>query len=233
MELNFTGEVCIPGVTPKRIEDDHIERYRFASQYVKGKIVLDIACGVGYGSKILAEAGALRIDAVDVSEDLIAYAKCNYKKENIHFLVGDICAYKTDILYDIIVCFETIEHIEDYNKALSNLYSLFRKGGLLLISSPNRLITSPNAKTIESKPDNKFHVREFTIEELKAVLKGHGFEIQDSDIFGQRQQMYFKNKCLRRIYKRIFNPDELANPVVTRIRNRMPRYFIIVSRKNK
>lgn len=233
MELNFTGEVWVPGVTPKRIEDDHIERYRFASQFVKGKIILDIACGVGYGSKVLAQAGSLRVDAVDISKDLIAYGTHNYKMENIRFIVGDIRLYKTDVLYNIIVCFETIEHIEDYNKALSNLYSLLSKGGLLVISSPNRLITSPEAKTIKSKPDNKFHVCEFTIEELKSILEDHGFEIYDSDIYGQRQQWYFRNKYLQSIHKKLFNPDEMCSPVVTKVGKKMPRYFIIVARKTK
>jgi SAM-dependent methyltransferase len=231
MGLKFTGEFWIPGATPKRIEEDHVERYRFASQFVKRKTVLDIACGVGYGSKILMQAGALRVDGVDISEELIGHARCNYKMENIRFLVGDVCSYKADVSYDIIICLETIEHLKDYNKALSTIYSLLRKDGLLIISSPNRLITSPDAKSIKTNPDNKFHIREFTIEELGSLLRGHDFEIYESDIFGQRQQRYFKNRYLQRIYKNIFSPDALSSPVVTRVGKRMPRYFIIIARK--
>lgn len=231
MVLKFTGEMWIPGATPKRIEDDHIERYRFASQFVKGKTVLDIACGAGYGSKILAQAGALRVDGVDISEDLIVYAKSNYRVSNLRFLIGDICSYKADVSYDVIVCFETIEHIRDYNKSLANLYSLLTNDGLFLISSPNRLITSQQAKSIKSKPDNRFHIQEFTIEELKSALEGHGFEMSNLDIFGQRQQKYFRNEYLQRIYKKFFKPDKLCSPVVTKVHRRMPRYFIIVARK--
>lgn len=231
MDLEFTGEYFIPGKSPKRIEEDHIERYRFATQFVNGKTVLDIAWGVGYGSRTLAEAGTLRVDGVDISEDLISYAKCNYQMKNIPFLVGDISEYKTDELYDVITCFETIEHVEDYRRALSNLYSLLNNDGLLIISTPNRLITSPYAKSINDKPSNKFHVREFTIEEFESTLKDHGFLIDGSDIFGQRQQRYFSNTYLRRIYKNLFSPDDRFSPVLTRVGKLMPRYFVVVARK--
>lgn len=231
MYLIFTGEYFIPEKSPKRIEEDHIERYRFATQFVNGKTVLDIACGVGYGSGILAEAGALRVDGVDISEDVINYAKCNYHMDNISFLIGDISEYKTNEPYDVITCFETIEHVEDYRRALSNLYSLLNNCGLLLISSPNRLITSPYAKSINDKPSNQFHVREFTIEELGSALNDHGFLIDGSEIFGQRHQRHFANGYLRRIYKKLFNPDKRFNPVLTRVGKLMPRYFVIVARK--
>jgi len=231
MKPDFTGETWIPGATPKRIEDDHIERYRFASKFVRGKIVLDIACGAGYGSKIFAQAGASRVDAVDISEDLINYAKSNYKIANIRFLIGDIYSYKADVFYDIIICFETIEHIKKYDRALSNLYSLLHNNGLLIISSPNRIITSPHAKSIESKPDNKFHIREFTVEELRSILEAHSFKVNALDIYGQRLQRYFKNKRLQKTYKGLLRPDELFSPIVTRAGKRIPRYFIIIARK--
>ena len=193
MHLKFTGEYFIPEKSPKKIEEDHVERYKFAAQFVNGKTVLDIACGVGYGSGILAEAGALRVDGVDISEDVINYAKCNYQMDNISFLIGDISEYKTNKPYDVITCFETIEHVEHYRTVLSNLYLLLNNYGLLIISSPNRLITSPYAKSIKDKPSNKFHVREFTVAELGSALSDHGFVVDGSVIRGQRQQRYFAN----------------------------------------
>jgi len=230
-DMKFTGEYCIPGASPKRIEDDHVERYRFAAQFVSAKTVLDIACGVGYGSKLLADAGASKVDGVDISKELIEYAKRNYHAENVSFRVADICEYKVDRLYDVIACFETIEHVEDYESALSNLRSLLANAGLLLISSPNRIITSPHAKSIKDKPSNMHHVREFTIEELKSALERRGLLVNESDVFGQRGQRHFRNRLVRRIYKMLRNPEERPSPAVARVSNLAPRNFVIVARK--
>jgi ubiquinone biosynthesis O-methyltransferase len=231
VNMKFTGECFIPGKSPKRIEDDHIERYKFATKFVNGKKVLDIACGVGYGSRILAEAGASRVEGVDISEDVIHYAKYNYQMHKISFQKGDISNYKNDNIYDVIVCFETIEHVLDFRKALSNLYSLLKNSGLLLISSPNRLITSPLTASMNDRPSNEFHIREFTIKELESLLKEHGFTVEGADVFGQRQQRYFCNRYLRKTYKKLFNPDACFSPALTRVEKLAPRYFVIVARK--
>lgn len=231
MALEFTGEYWIPGKSPSNIENDHLERYRFATRFVYGKKVLDISCGVGYGSFLLAKAGASRVDGVDISEEVIDYAKNNYQMNNLSFIIGNICEYKTDNLYDVIICFETIEHIENYQKALLNLYSLLMSDGVLIISSPNRLISSPRAKSIYDRPSNKCHVREFTIEELKLALENGGFVVDKSDIFGQRQQIYFGNYRLRKLYEKLFKPSQRFNPTLTRVGKLVPEFFTIVARK--
>lgn len=77
-EIGFTGEFFIPGVTDDRIEADHLARYRFASRSAAGKDVLDIACGVGYGSELLMAAGAKSYTGVDINADEIAYARETY-----------------------------------------------------------------------------------------------------------------------------------------------------------
>jgi ubiquinone biosynthesis O-methyltransferase len=231
MTLAFTGEYFIPGEAPKRLEEDHTERYRFAAEFVRGKTVLDIACGVGYGSKYLANAGALRVDGVDITEDVIDYAKLNYQVDRISFTIGNIYDFKSDISYDVITCFETIEHVKDYRIALSNLYSLLNKNGVLLISTPNRLITSPRAKSLNDKPSNKYHVQEFILDEFKMELQNHNFRIDKDGIFGQRQQRYFRNKYCRMAYNKFFKTKERASPAVTPVQKLMPRYFLIVARK--
>jgi 2-polyprenyl-3-methyl-5-hydroxy-6-metoxy-1,4-benzoquinol methylase len=231
MNLQFTGEYCIPGQSPQRMVDDHMERYRFAAQFVNRKMVLDIACGAGYGTKFLAEAGALQAEGVDISAEVVDYAVCHYKTaENLSFLKGDICRYNTAIPYDVITCFETIEHVADHRQALQNLYALLKSDGVLLISSPNRLITSPRAKSVNDKPRNKHHVREFTPEELSAELVEHGFRVKD--IFGQRQQRYYRNKYLSALYTKLFKPKERTSPVLSKIAKLAPRYFVIVAEKS-
>ena len=231
MNIKFEGETCIPGKTPKRIENEHFERYGFASQFVNGKYVLDIACGAGYGSNMLGKAGAVRVDAVDISEQLIDYAKKNYELKNINFQTGDVRSFKSDIQYDVIVCFETIEHVDDYNKTLANLRTLLKEDGMLLVSSPNRCIASPKAKSSSDKLENIHHVNEFTVEELKTILEENRFKVSPGEVFGQRHRIHFKNEYLRKIYKKLFNPDECSSPVVSRIRILTPKYFLIIARK--
>lgn len=220
--MKFTGQQFIPGQTSKRVEEDHVERYKFASQFVKNKNVLDIACGVGYGSKMLKEAGALSVDGVDISEEAINYAKSKY--EGASFFISDAVKYIPNKKYDVIVSFTTIEQIVDYRVFLGNLYNLLNRGGILIISTFNRIITSPRLIGLS------FNIKEFTIKELKDELEGCGFNVVG--LFGQRFQRYFKNRYLRRIYKIIFKPDEKSSPVVSEIKSRLePRYFIIKAQK--
>jgi ubiquinone biosynthesis O-methyltransferase len=227
--VKFTGEYCIPGVSPKRIEDDHVERYRFASQFVSGRRVLDIACGTGYGSHMLGEAGAKFVDGVDILDEVVAYAKVRYASATVHFSLGDICMIETEQPYDVITCFETIEHVGDFNRALANLHSLLNPGGLLLISSPNRTVTSSFAKSIDDKPKNPHHVREFVISELSCALELQGFEIEGT--YGQRQRWLFRQPWLQKLQRWIFNPDDCASPALKPVTKREPRYFLIVAKK--
>lgn len=204
-------------------------RYEFAAKLVKGKNVLDIACGAGYGSTILSDAGALSVDGVDISKEAIDYANFYYKQENILFVQSDIHNYSSDKKYDVIVCFETIEHVENYRDVLKCLERLMTTGGSLIISSPNRLITSPRCKTISDRPRG-FHVQEFTIEELKSELENIGLKVENN-VYGQRQQRYFSNRLFKNIYKECFKPKKRFSPEVTLVTNRVPRYFTLIAKK--
>ena len=229
MDINFTGERFIPGKSSKKIEEDHLSRYDFASKFVKDKRVLDIACGVGYGSKILSDAGALIVDGVDISKESIDFAEFHYLQANVSFIRANILEYSSDAKYDVIICFETIEHVENYHKVLKNLERLLMIGGKLIISSPNRPITSPHCRTINDKPSG-FHVQEFTIEELATELKNCGF-IVENNIYGQRQQRYLPSRLLRKVYNIIFKPYKKFSSMVTPVVNRVPRYFILIAYK--
>jgi len=231
-ELAFTGEYCIPGKTPTRIEADHLARYRFAVRYVQAKSVLDIACGVGYAAPILLDGGALSYQGVDIRKELVEYAQGHYGSARANFDVGDICHFDSDESYDVITSFETIEHIPEYWSAIENLYRLLKSRGVLLISSPNRSVTSPCALTLTDKPSNPYHAQEFTPDELLEVLRRTGFAVGTEDIFGQRQRSIYKNRYLRKLANILYhNPDEKATPEVRLMTKKVPRYFVIVARK--
>lgn len=234
--ISFSGERFVPGNSGRRIEADHIERYLFATAYVKDKKVLDIACGVGYGSTLLRQAGANKYVGVDICNESIRYANQVYSTENTSFIVNSICSYKPPESFDVIVCFETIEHVDCYKPAISNLYSILKPGGLLIISSPNRVVTSPKARYKEDKPSNIFHTQEFTPNELMELLVENGFQVKNEDVFGQRQRWLYNNKTIQALVRLTRFPDIFAfisSPKLKPVVKLTPRYFVIVARKKK
>lgn len=141
---------------------EHITRYLAAKPIIEDKVVLDIASGSGYGTKILAES-AKYVYGVDVNETAINYSKKHYSGKNIEYLVGDGESIPLgDASVDIVVTFETIEHIKDYKKFLKEVSRVLKKDGLLILSTPN---------DIEFAEGNHFHLHEFEYDELVSLVK--------------------------------------------------------------
>lgn len=232
MNVKFTGEFFVPDDSGDRIHADHMARYVFSKQYARDKHTLDIACGYGYGGPILKDAGAKSYIGIDVNTELVENAKKIYNNKDLHYMVGDIRNFRPANPVDLIICFETIEHIFFYKEALQNLFNVLKPGGQMLISSPNRPVSSPNSKLITDKPLNKFHTQEFTMDELMQELIDVGFKCDKSNIFGQRtSRLYFSNKYLRFISKKLYDPASRSNACPEKIRHGQPRYFIIEANK--
>ena len=230
-DIEFTGEVWIPGKTPHRIEQDHLERYYFASQFVKGKTILDIACGVGGGSRMLAQAGAEKVVGVDINPKYISYARKFNSHPAITYIKRDVQRFTYHTSFDVIIFYETIEHLVYYRQVLLTLNKLLNRRGRLIISTPNRQITSPGSKSLGSKPRNSYHQQEFTIPEMTSLLKSIGLSIPPDFIFGQRYRWFFPHPYFNNLYQRIFSPDNNSSSVVRRSRFLTPRYFIVVAQK--
>ncbi|MBU1118970.1 class I SAM-dependent methyltransferase [Patescibacteria group bacterium] len=239
--MKFTGERVVPNKTPKRIVQDHIERYAFAAQYVKKKNVLDIACGAGYGTSMLAKSGAEYVTGVDNSIEAIEYAQRKYSHDALTFIEDD--AEKLSFpnnSFDVVVSFETIEHVSQYKSFISEVHRVLKKKGILILSSPNRTITSPNI-VLGGKPLNPFHFCEFTKEELLSVLSG---KFKGIVFFGQRfTPVFFTRRKVRKgisgierifslgIKKKIF--EEGTGPKVTKKSSTfwIPRYYVALGQK--
>lgn len=141
---------------------EHIVRYEGAVDLVRGKVVLDIASGSGYGTKLLAST-AKKMYGVDVSEISISYAQENYAALNIEYIVGDgIKIPLPDASVDIVVSFETIEHIKDYEQFMVEVKRVLTQDGLLLLSTPN---------VVEFAEGNHFHLHEFEESELHSLIR--------------------------------------------------------------
>ena len=167
--MKFTGERLVPFdeiCGPEtEIYKEHITRYEFAHRFIKtGDTVLDIACGSGYGTKLLANVKNSHIYGCDISKDAIEYAEKHYHGNNIIYEIQNISKLKySDNFFDCIVCFETIEHVPDYEKAIKEFTRVLKKNGILIISTPNKDVT-------QNYEENEFHYHEFSKNEFTTLL---------------------------------------------------------------
>ncbi|HEX4308049.1 MAG TPA: methyltransferase domain-containing protein [Solirubrobacterales bacterium] len=146
------------------IDSEHRARYHFGSQVVAGKEVLDASCGIGYGLEILSRARASAVTGVDVSAEAIAAATERFGEYAAALVEADLRELPfEDDSFDVVVSFETIEHVEEPEKALAELCRVLRPDGVLVISSPN-----PDAYV----GDNEHHVHEFRPAELRETVGG-------------------------------------------------------------
>jgi len=137
--LEFTGERFTPECV-REIWYEHIHRYAFAGELVRGKRVLDAACGEGYGAAQLART-AQSVMAVDISDETISHAQRRYRAENLEFRVADCCKLPFhDDEFECIVSFETLEHLEDQAGLLKEFRRVLAPDGFLLISSPDKAV---------------------------------------------------------------------------------------------
>jgi len=175
--MKFTGERFVPTEQGK-IRLEHYHRYATVQQIVAGKDVLDVACGEGYGSSFMAEF-ARSVVGVDIAEEAVQHASSSYKKSNLTFRQGSAIKLEfADASFDIVVSFETIEHLSEQAQMLAEIRRVLRPDGVLVISSPNRPIYSE-----ESGEHNEFHVKELDFDEFDELLRAR---FQAINYFGQR-----------------------------------------------
>jgi 2-polyprenyl-3-methyl-5-hydroxy-6-metoxy-1,4-benzoquinol methylase len=192
-KLADTGERMVPEYhSGSMIYAEHMARYSATKQFVKGKTILDIACGTGYGSFLMADA-AKKIFAVDIDQRTIDYAKKNFFSKNIEYSVGSATEIPMpDNMAEVVVSFETIEHINDYKKFLSEVKRVLKPGGLLVISTPN---------DAEFSEENHFHLHEFVLDELTILLKEN---FKNVDIYYQADWLTTT----------LLSKDELRDPAI-------------------
>lgn len=164
--LAWTGERYLPGITGA-IAEEHLHRYALAAHLTVGMRVLDIACGEGYGSALLAQ-GAASVVGVDVAADAVEHARRKYAANHLEFREGKAEAIPaTDGEFDAVVSFETIEHLTDHAAFVAEVRRVLKPGGLLIMSSPDKHFYSE----ITGR-QNSFHLRELHGEEFRGLLKG-------------------------------------------------------------
>lgn len=147
---------------------EHLHRYSAALELVHGMTVLDIACGEGYGSALLA-SGAIKVYGVDISPEAVKGAKERYIRPNLEFMVGraDSIPLK-DKSVDVVVSFETIEHHNKHEEMILEVLRVLKDNGVLIMSTPDKDITQKGGGG-----ENPYHVKELSAGEFKVLIRRH------------------------------------------------------------
>jgi ubiquinone/menaquinone biosynthesis C-methylase UbiE len=177
MHMSFTGERYVPELRGQ-IYYEHFHRYAMVLELARDKDILDIACGEGYGTAALALVARTAV-GVDLDRDSVRHASARYMAMNVGFRAGDCTQIPAaDGSFDLAVSFETIEHLTEQERMLGELKRVLRPNGLLVISSPNKLVYS-DGRSVQ----NPFHQRELYFDEFRDMLRSFFPKVR---IFGQR-----------------------------------------------
>lgn len=169
---------------------EHIHRYEQVTRYIQppGRI-LDLACGSGFGSHFLAKKG-FQVTGGDISSAAIEISRSAFSDPNLEF--KEINATRipyADEYFDAVVSFETIEHTTEFLEVLKEFRRVCKKGGIIIISTPNFLVNSPGGNII-----NPYHTQEWTYEQLKKLLED---VFSNVELLGQHYSRYDNRQGMR------------------------------------
>jgi len=173
-ELDFTGERVVPGKTPRPLVLEHLARYHLALTFLDlASTVLDVGCGTGYGTALLA-AKAARVAGVDIAWEAIQYARANYVRPNLSFACADCRRLPfPDNFFNRAVMFEVIEHVSEQATCLREIRRVLTAEGVLILSTPD-----PAGPTKGIDGPNPFHIKELQEHELLELLRPHFGHVQ-------------------------------------------------------
>ena len=180
-----TGPRSIERLDPAQCSDDddlqwssvdlHVSRYLWAARFARNARVLDLACGVGYGAALLAEAGAVSVTGVDVADEAVAAARTRYTHRTLCFMQCDYRDFLPDSPFDLLVTLETIEHVPNPWQLLSNMRAWATPKAQLVASVPTTLSTDINP----------YHLHDFTPSSFERLLFHTGWVVEER--FVQKQ----------------------------------------------
>lgn len=224
-KLEWTGERYIPEDASTDTHYEHLHRYAFASGFVKGKKILDLGSGEGYGSFLFSHI-AESVMGIEIDENIVKHATSKYTKNNLQFKVGDARNVPVDgeKLFDVIVCFELLEHIEEHDKLLSEVKRLLKDDGIFIVSTPNKALYSD-----VSNSHNPFHRKELYFADFTKLLKDY---FKNVSSLGQRvfpvsniwtldgHYQNWEEFCIKRIKNEFRHVNSVAKE---------PLYFIAIA----
>lgn len=184
-------------IVPKDIGDDlasqrilsiHLQRYEIAARYVARKRVLDIACGTGYGCNMLKNASALEVVGIDRCALTLEYAMQNYYAPGVEFICADALEFEYPKLFDVIVSYETIEHLQNPEKFLDVIRKHLHDNGIFFLSVPLG----------ETRHFDIYHLHKFSQDDVFKLLYQAGFSIEshhiDECFFSRKDLLYWRHQ---------------------------------------
>jgi SAM-dependent methyltransferase len=185
----------------------HVARYEFAAGMVRDARVLDVACGTGYGTALLADAAAHEVVGIDCDAATVERARSRFARPNARFMTGNAEQLPLDGPFDVAVSFETVEHLSRPGRFLDEVRRVLVPGGTFIVSTPCR-----RDGTISDRPANPYHVREWNVAEFHDLL---GSYFDQVTMYAQgvefaKNRLPF-NRTLARWLIRVTAPDRLRN----------------------
>ena len=182
--LELTGERTLPDVPAENYwYRRHLAVYEWIAERVAGGNVLDMACGEGYGSSVLARTAA-SVVGVDGNPEAHEHARLKYTRPGLSFAWGAVETYGEPGAFDAVVFLQTIEHVVDPGAVLQHFRALLSPGGVAYVSTPNVLTLAPPGAT---KSDNPWHLREYRVEEFASLCRGAFGEVEMLGLFHARK----------------------------------------------
>jgi SAM-dependent methyltransferase len=180
--LPLTGERTLPDVPEENYwYRRHLVVYEWIAARVGGKRVVDMACGEGYGSDVLAGTAA-SVVGVDANPDAHEHARLRYVRPNLRFERALVESFAEPC--DAVVFLQTIEHVRDAAAILEHFKSMLAPGGVAYVSTPNLLtLASPGAE----KSDNPWHVHEYRAAEFRELCEAHFPRVELLGLFHARK----------------------------------------------
>lgn len=180
--LPLTGERTLPDVPEENYwYRRHLVVYEWIAARVGGKRVVDMACGEGYGSNVLA-ATAASVVGVDANPEAHEHARLRYVRPNLRFERDLVESFAEPC--DAVVFLQTIEHVQDAGAILEHFRSMLEPGGVAYVSTPNLLTLAPPGA---EKSDNPWHVREYRAAEFRRLCEAHFPRVELYGLFHARK----------------------------------------------
>jgi 2-polyprenyl-3-methyl-5-hydroxy-6-metoxy-1,4-benzoquinol methylase len=181
--LALTGERTLPDVPEENYWfARHLIVYRWIARQVVGMRVADLACGEGYGSDTLAQAGATAVVGVDANPEAHEHARLRYVRDNLRFERTMVETF--DEPCEAVVFLQTIEHVRNPGEILERFRTLVGRGGIAFVSTPNVLTLAPPGA---ERSGNPWHVHEYRPEEFAALCRAHFADVELYGLFHARK----------------------------------------------
>ena len=180
--LALTGERTLPDVPEENYwYRRHLVVYEWIARRCAGLEVVDMACGEGYGSDVLARRAA-RVTGVDANPEAHEHARLRYRRPNLRFRRDLVETFSQQC--DAIVFLQTIEHLQDPRAALAHFRSLLRPGGVAYVSTPNVLTLAPKGA---ERSGNPWHIREYRAAEFAELCQSVFSSVELYGLFHARK----------------------------------------------